>query len=270
MEGVRPPPKPDDRKRVLADLEIVAAWRASYRLNEPWGSFVRLLFATLQRRNEVAGVPWKELSRPNAIWRIDADRAKNDEDHLCPLNGLAMAEFNALGWKSRGLAITTTGKTAVSGFSRMKRQLDREMLPILQALTDARAATTGEDPQPVKLERWTLHDIRRTGTTGMQSLGVPVEHTEAVLNHKSGQAQKGVAKVYNLWKYEPEKREALRKWGGFLSALVAVGDGTTALSIIRAGMDERSAGAMIHQLAADMFAVAGEPSNVIPLAARRV
>lgn len=226
-----PPPKPADRKRVLTPDEIVAAWRASFHVGEPWGPFIRLLFLTLQRRTEVAGLPWKELSKERAIWHIDGNRVKNSEDHLVPLNAPALRELEGLGWKRRGLVFTTTGTTPVSGFSRMKKRFDKLMLKELQAIADVQAEALGEESHPVTLDPWILHDIRRTGTTTMQSLGVPVEHSDACLNHKSGDAGTGVAKVYHLWKYEPEKRIAFDKWGKHLEQLIARTEGTNVVSL---------------------------------------
>ncbi|MDT9598519.1 tyrosine-type recombinase/integrase [Sphingosinicella rhizophila] len=230
MEGMRPPAKPKDRKRVLTPDEIVAAWRASYQLSDPFGPFVRLLFATLQRRNEVAKLPWKELRQEDARWHMEGDRAKNEEDHLVHLNMLAVAELDALGWKRRGFVLTTTGTSGISGFSKMKKKLDAAMLPILQELADKRAEVMGEDVHPVTFERWTLHDIRRSGTTALQALGFPIEVTEKVINHKSGEVS-GVAKVYNLWAYEPEKRAALTSWGEYLERLVKGADASSVISL---------------------------------------
>ena len=79
------PPMVKARKRVLTPDEIAAVWRASFGLNHPMGQFIRMLVITLQRRNEVAGLPWAELSQANAMWRLDDERAKNDTDHLVPL-----------------------------------------------------------------------------------------------------------------------------------------------------------------------------------------
>jgi integrase len=231
MLSVKPPPKPKDRNRVLSPDELIAIWRASYKLADPFGPYVRTLIATLQRRNEVAGLPWKELDHKRVLWTVDGSRAKNDEDHLAPLNSLAVAELEGLGWKQRGLAFTTTGKTPISGFSKMKRALDREMLPVLQHLADARAEAVGEDPHTVEAEPWRLHDIRRTGTTVMQSLGIPVEVTERCINHKSGESSTGVAKVYNLWKYEPEKRRAFEAWGAYLDRLITGADASNVIAL---------------------------------------
>lgn len=220
MAGMKAPPAPRSRKRVLSPDEIIAAWRASYSLPSPQGEFIRLLFATLQRRNEVAGLAWPELGHNEQLWRLPGERAKNNEDHLVPLNALAIAELDGFGWKRRGLVITTTGATGISGFSKLKKRLDDAMLPILQEIADKRADALGEDRHPVTMERWTLHDIRRSGTTALQALGVVVEVTERVINHRSGEVS-GIKKVYNLWAYEPEKRDALNRWGSYLERLIA-------------------------------------------------
>lgn len=231
MDGMKPPPKPADRKRTLAPDELKALWRATYKLNDPFGPFVRMLLASLQRRNEVSGLPWKELSRDKAIWIIDGERAKNEEDHLVPLNSLALRELEAMGWKHRGLVFTTTGKTPISGFSKMKKQLDRHMLAIMQEIEGERAKAVGEDPELVTMERWTLHDLRRTGATGLQALGTPIEVVEALLNHKEGETQKGIRKIYNLHKYEAEKAVALNKWAMHLESLVAAAPASNVIAL---------------------------------------
>ncbi|WP_085810157.1 site-specific integrase [Sphingomonas sp. TZW2008] len=220
------------RKRVLTPEEVVAAWQASFKLDRPMGQFIRLLFATLQRRSEVAAAPWTEFGELPKLWRLEGERAKNDNDHLVPLSPLAvevLAEMaagpspvvgKAKPWPRKGFVFTTTGTTPISGFSKVKAKLDREMLPILQALSDKRADALGHERELVFMPPWRLHDIRRTGTTQMQALGVPIEVTERVINHTSGETA-GIRGVYNLHAYNDEKRKALDAWGGYLQRLVA-------------------------------------------------
>jgi hypothetical protein len=43
-----------------------------------------------------------------------------------------------------------------------------------------------------------LHNIRRTGATNLQALGIPLEVTEAVRNHISG-TRAGVAGINNRY-----------------------------------------------------------------------
>ncbi|TIN27733.1 MAG: hypothetical protein E5Y32_35540, partial [Mesorhizobium sp.] len=69
-----------------------------------------------------------------------------------------------------GYVFTTDGENPVSGFSRMKQRIDKLMAEI-----------AGE----VEIPDWTVHDIRRTVAAGMQRIGVKMEVTEKVLNHKS-------------------------------------------------------------------------------------
>ena len=210
------------RKRILSPDELLACWRASYSLTPPRGAFVRVLIATLQRRSEVAALPWAELSQTKAMWDLPDDRAKNGHEHLVPLNALAMAEFDGLGWKRRGVVFpSATGTTPISNFSDIKAELDRLMLPILQDLADERADRLGEDRHTTRLEPWRLHDIRRTGTTQMQALGFPIEVTERVINHHEGGEASGIRAVYNLYEYLPEKTRALESWGAWLEKLIS-------------------------------------------------
>lgn len=223
------------RKRVLTPDEVVAAWQASFKLERPMGQFVRLLFATLQRRSEVAELPWSELRELNGIWHQLGERVKNEEDHLVPLNPLALETIRDIAagpkaldgkakpWPRKGFVFTTTGTTPISGFSKVKAKLDREMLPILQKWADKRADALGEERELAFLPPWRFHDIRRTGTTQMQALGVPIEVTEKVINHKSGETA-GIRGVYNLHAYTDEKRKALDAWGAYLKRLVADAD----------------------------------------------
>ncbi|HLV07105.1 MAG TPA: integrase arm-type DNA-binding domain-containing protein, partial [Croceibacterium sp.] len=113
MASMTAPSGAPARKRILSEDELLALWRATYRLNQPFGEFIRLLLITLQRRNEVAGIWWKELSHNEGLWRLPGERAKNGVDHLVPLPTLATAELTTFGWKHRGLAFTTTGKTPI-------------------------------------------------------------------------------------------------------------------------------------------------------------
>lgn len=215
------PPSVKARKRVLTPDELVAVWRASYTLDDPRGALVRLLMITLQRRSEVAALPWPELSKDHAQWKLPGDRAKNGLDHLIPLSSLAIAELDNVGWKRRGLVLPcSTGTTPVSNFSDTKKALDEAMLPILQEIADERADAAGEDRHEIELEPWRLHDLRRTGTTNIQALGFPIEVTERVINHHQGGETAGIRAVYNLYEYLPEKSRALEAWATHLFELI--------------------------------------------------
>ncbi len=128
-----------------------------------------------------------------------------------------VSQLDAMKWKRRGLLFTTRGDTPISGFSKLKKQLDAKMIVTLQAVLDAKA--DDKEPDQAVIEPWRLHDIRRTGTTRMQALEIPIEVTEKVINHLSGETA-GIRGVYNLYAYLDEKRAALRAWSEYLEALV--------------------------------------------------
>ena len=215
LAGMKAPKAVPARRRVLSDEEIVALWKASEKAGWPWGPFVRMLILTMQRRQEVAEMDWSEVDLEARKWTLPAARAKNDEEHVIPLSSLAMKELERLTPKRKGLIFTTTGSTPVSGFFKGKKSLTEDMLAYLKA----RAFEAGGDPDLVEIPNWRLHDIRRTGATNLQSLGVPVEVTESVLNHISG-TRAGVAGIYNRYKYDAEKRTALDAWDEKLKSLI--------------------------------------------------
>ena len=215
LAGMKAPKALPSRRRVLGHEELICLWQASGQANWPWGPFVRLLLLTMQRRQEVAEMDWSEIDLEARTWTLPAERAKNNEAHIIPLTDMAVAELEALYPQERGFVFSTTGTTPVSGYSRAKRILDERMLKVMQRRLEER----GGDPDIAKLNDWRLHDLRRTGATNLQALGVPIEVTEAVLNHISG-TRAGIAGIYNRYKYEPEKRAALDAWGRRLEELL--------------------------------------------------
>jgi integrase len=76
------------RERVLSDDELAAIWRATDGVG-PFNAIVRFLILTGQRREEVAGVTWAEVSDDFSSWTIPASRAKNGATHLVPLSASA-------------------------------------------------------------------------------------------------------------------------------------------------------------------------------------
>lgn len=223
LADMKAPPSVDSRDRVLNESEMVTFYNASQSISAPFGAFVRLLLITGQRRNEVAGLDWRELDRGKAQWLVPSARTKNGTENLLPLSALALAELdnlaNGVVWPRRGLLFTTNGKTPISGFSKAKRALDEAMLTTEQL----------DDPDAV-IDPWRLHDLRRSMATHMQALGVPGEVIEACENRLAGRSKNGSAKNYQRHDYGPEKVVAMSQWGAFLSGLLAPKDNVIPLT----------------------------------------
>lgn len=167
------------RDRVLTDDELAAIWKASDPRTSH-GAMVRFLMLTGQRREEVAGATWEEVSPDLSSWTLPAKRAKNGVTHIVPLSQPARELLASL---PRGGDLIFPGRSGVfNGWSKCKERLD--------------AAAGVHD--------WRLHDLRRTLATGLQRLGVRLEVTEAVLNHTSG-SRTGIVGVYQRHDWASEK-----------------------------------------------------------------
>jgi len=61
-----------------------------------------------------------------------------------------------------------------------------------------------------------LHDARRTFRTGLSTLNIPPHIAELCLAHR----QPGLARTYDLHRFDQEKRHALNAWAARLLAIV--------------------------------------------------
>ena len=182
------------RERVLSDGEVAALWQATDG-PRPFNGIARFLLLAGQRREEVAGMTWAELSGDFSTWTIPASRAKNGATHIVPLSEPAR---NLLRGVPRFGELVFPGlRGPFNGWSKAKAALD------------AKSGVTN----------WRLHDLRRTAATGLQRLGVRLEVTEQVLNHVSG-SRAGIVGVYQRHDFASEKRAALDAWGEHVRAIV--------------------------------------------------
>jgi integrase len=195
-----------DRDRILTDAELAEVWHASGKLADAFQRFTRMLIATGQRRREVGEMAWPEVDEAEKLWTIPAARMKARELHEVPLSGLSMtllkpAERDGETSAERGTYIFSTGRGGdrpISGFNKLKLQLDRHILTARQVA----------NPKAKPLPDWRLHDIRRTVRSGLARLQIPPHVAERVLAHVPG----GIERVYDLHQYREEKRRALEAW----------------------------------------------------------
>ena len=138
---------------------------------------------------------------------IPAARAKNNLEFELHLSDEALAVIKAIPHmvSDAGYVFTTNGKTPFTGYSKAKKKLDQTMLEIAKA----------EDPALTAIPNWTLHDLRRTGTTRVQRLGFEKEIADACINHVA-------ADNYTQHDYGPEKVKAFQSWGREVMRLVMV------------------------------------------------
>lgn len=194
------------RDRVLTTEELGFIWAACGELGWPFGPLHRLLILTAQRRDEVAGMGWSEVSPDGQTWTIPKERSKNGRAHVVHLAPAARAILAELPrFAGSDLVFTTNGRTSVSGFSRAKEKLDE----IAGRLGAEAAARDGREFAP--MPGWRVHDFRRTAVTWMASNGVAPHVADRILNHVRGTIS-GVAAVYQRAEFLVERKAALDAW----------------------------------------------------------
>jgi len=201
--------KAKPRERWLSDQEIRTLWfgveeHASLALC----CQVRLEVVLMQRPGEVAAMEWQEVG-DDRWWILPGTKrillgdkevevgTKNKLSHSVFLPGLA--------WEILEKLRPLTGG---------ERFVIPSPLRPGQPLWHTNKSL-GRLIERLKMQPFTRHDLRRTGTTNLQRLGF--EHlVDPIVNHQP----RGVQASYNLWKYREERRGAMEAWNNHLRGLL--------------------------------------------------
>jgi integrase len=120
---------------VLSDEELLALWRASCALEQPYRAFIQTLILSGQRRNEVANLSWREIDFDAKVWVLPKERSKNGRAHVVPLADSVITILRGLPRIADGLVFTLNGRNPIAGFSLIKDRLDALTQGIEQAWT---------------------------------------------------------------------------------------------------------------------------------------
>jgi integrase len=165
-------------------------------------------------RATVPDSPVKLMYRPGGTetrtWSIPDEDAEKGQGYVLPLSDWAADEIRALMSISSGSPYLLPRKDGLK--------------PINPMLITRSVERLARRFQAVGIEPFTPHDLRRTGRTGLASLGIEDEVAERVLNHQ----KKGMKRVYDRFAYAPQKRDAIEKWAKYLSDLLAQPQGEKA------------------------------------------
>ncbi len=183
-----------ERERVLSDDELGRVWNAAGDMPYPWGPLFRVLLLSMGRREEVAAMRWSELSPDLSSWTIPSARMKRGLSHVVALCATARDALAAIPRiDGQDLVFSTTGHTAVSGFTKAKAALDRAS----------------------SVQGWRLHDIRRTGVSTLAAMGIDSIVADKLLAHQPGKLR-GAARVYQRYDFAAERASALQAWAAHI------------------------------------------------------
>ena len=194
--------------RMLTEAELAAVWTAcrAKGVNPAFGSYIRFLILTGQRRTETAVMRWEDLDEAREWWTIPADVAKNGTAHAVPLGPEAKAIIDAMPrFAGCPWVFSTSGEAPLAGFSKL--------LPRLYAAAGL-------------AEPWTPHDLRRSFRSGLTRLRVDESLAEIMINHRP----ETLRAIYDREPRLKERRAAALRWErAIMSALAKAGSNVVAL-----------------------------------------
>ncbi|WP_041373334.1 tyrosine-type recombinase/integrase [Phenylobacterium zucineum] len=167
---------------------------------------LKLILLTMVRKSELQDATWDEVDFENAVWSIPKERMKRSKAHNVYLS-------------EQSLDILIALKTC-AGNSRflLPSRYDADA-PMSRAtfnrITTAVAERAKKEGLP--LEPFTVHDLRRTGSTLLNELGFNRDWIEKALAHEDSRSSRG---VYNKAEYEPQRRHMLQEWADMVDAWV--------------------------------------------------
>jgi integrase len=190
------------RERSLSGDEISTVWAAFDKIGYPYGPLFKMLLVTGQRRGEVTGMKWSEITAEG--WKLPSERAKKGKGHLVPLSSLAREILD--GVPEIGEFVFRAHHDApLQGWSKADNRIRKLCGP---------------------MESWRMHDLRRSFATHLRSLGVERLVVSKLLNH----AEAGVTKIYDRYAADPEKTAAMERWANRLREIIS---GTPASNVVQ-------------------------------------
>ncbi|KRB81093.1 integrase [Sphingomonas sp. Root710] len=190
---------PSEIRVMLRSLEKVATL-PTIRLG------MRLFLLTLVRKSELQDATWDEIDFENAVWSIPKERMKRSKAHNVYLSRQAldiMVALKTCAGNSRYLLPSRYDADAPMSRATFNR------------VTYAVVEQARLDRLP--LDPFTVHDLRRTGSTLLNESGFNRDWIEKCLAHEDGKSSRG---VYNKAEYEPQRRHMLQEWADMIDAWV--------------------------------------------------
>lgn len=205
-------------KRVLSAAEIGTLIQWLPNFSRLVNDVVTMYMWTCARGSEILAIDVSEITHEEdgMWWTVPKAKTKNARhesatDLRIPLVGRAATIVK------RRVALVKTGyifpASGVYGFTQQKT---------VSAMVWMRQpyAQTREEYNRARLPvtHWSVHDLRRTGRTQLAALGCRDEVAEAALGHMPS----GIVGVYNLHRYDAERREWLTKLSDHYEKLAAL------------------------------------------------
>lgn len=153
-----------------------------------------LLLVTLGvRKSELVAATWQEFDLKESVWELPAERSKTGVAISIPLSKQVLVWLTELKVRANFSAYVLPNRRASKRHSHISP--DTLNAAINKLFKDGK----------LKVDHFTVHDLRRTCRSLLASLKVPSHIAERCLNHKL----RGVEGIHDRYDYFDERQQAL-------------------------------------------------------------
>lgn len=187
------------RTRALSPDEIRCYLNGLYRSNirRQFKLALHVILLTLVRKSELLHARWADVKFASGEWLIPEAHSKTGKPHTVYLSKQALGLFQELKDLASDSALVLPGRGS----------LTRPFAS--NALNKALEGVSFDMPP------FTIHDLRRTGSTLLHEQGFPSDVVEKALNHSIG----GIRGVYNRAEYANPRKQMLQAWADYTDSL---------------------------------------------------
>jgi integrase len=187
------------RTRSLSSEELKTYLQILYRSNirRQFKLALHIILLTLVRKSELMHARWINVRLEAGEWLIPEEQSKTGKPHTVYLSEQVREMFQEL----RDLA--GDSELVLPGRGSLTKPFASN------ALNQAMGAMSFPIPP------FTIHDLRRTGSTILHEQGFSSDVVEKALNHTIG----GVRGVYNRAEYADQRKAMLQSWANYISSL---------------------------------------------------
>jgi integrase len=162
---------------------------------------IKFILLTLLRKGELLNAQWPWIDFEAATLTVPAEYMKARKPHVVYLSTQALDILFAL------KAIAGSSPYLLPGrYETDQRMSDATLNRVILAAVKA-AQAVGKEIEP-----FTVHDLRRTGSTLLHEAGYNTDWIEKALAHE----QRGVRAVYNKAGYAEQRRKMLQEWADLI------------------------------------------------------
>jgi integrase len=189
------------RERYLTPEEIRIYLQTLYQSNirRQFKLALHQILLTLVRKSELIFTRWEHVDFETAEWQIPKENSKTGVPHIVYLSRQSVQIFRELHDLAGGSSWVIPSRSSLA-----KPFCTTALNQALEGVS-------------FNIKPFTIHDMRRTGSTLLHEKGFPSDVIEKALNHTIG----GVRGVYNRAEYSDQRRKMLQFWGDYVEGLAS-------------------------------------------------